>query len=151
MMQQPQVLGTYSNGAVKIGYKDWKGHEYNTHIVFIDCPDCKGTGIVTLEKTSLEWRKVKRKWEQYLRVSTEQIECSACKSRFADKATLKTAIEGVITSVKGELSIARQIGKDVKDSAYIESFNVDNPLAREYRRLLKAWWSYQEPEFTPCN
>lgn len=153
-----EIIGHYSNGAVRLAeYIDMGGRPHGLYTAFPDCPNCKGMGIVTFETTEMQFVRKGRKYIQTFVPVTHTKKCQTCLTRIGDKETIKAHIQNVIAQVEAEVHTYAlggkykgiTVDKCTGEPVSLEDYNVNNPLAQEYRRLLKAWWSYQEPEYTP--
>lgn len=153
-----EIIGHYSNGAVRLAeYIDMGGRPHGLHIAYPDCPDCKGAGVIKVERQEMRQVRIKRRWVDKLFTYQKELPCPTCKERVGDKVALKARIQNVIQQVEADVHTYAPSGKYrgitvdrlTQEPVSLEDYNVNSPLAKEYRRLLKAWWAYQEPEYTP--
>jgi len=117
------ILGYYSNGAIRIS----KGHY--EFIAFIDCLDCEGKGY---------FKKNKYSW-------SEKIQCPTCALRHGDIYALKdrtrklqSAVKRILRQEEMKIPARGRLTKEQLD--FCQDFNINHPLAKEYRSLLRKAW-----------
>jgi len=129
------ILGYYSNGAIRI----WKGNRYYEFIAFQDCKECNGRGY----------------FEGAIYSGAKYIQCEACALKHGDIYALEDRAKELQSEVK---KILKQEGMKIpaqgrlsqKAFAFCQDFNINHPLAKEYRSLLRKAWQ-EKPTYKECE